>query len=72
MKKVGVAVLGLGVVGGGTCKILIDRKSQIAKEYGVDIDITPYWIECRIELPDLGLICPYLLRILTIYALIQA
>ncbi|MDE6211704.1 MAG: homoserine dehydrogenase [Clostridia bacterium] len=39
MKKVGVAVLGLGVVGGGTCKILIDRKSQIAKEYGVDIDI---------------------------------
>ncbi|MDE7071473.1 MAG: homoserine dehydrogenase [Clostridia bacterium] len=40
MKKVGVAVLGLGVVGGGTCKILIDRKSQIAKEYGVDIDIT--------------------------------
>ena len=29
MKKVGVAVLGLGVVGGGTCKILIDRKSQI-------------------------------------------
>ncbi len=39
MKKVGVAVLGLGVVGGGTCKILIDRKSQIAEEYGVDIEI---------------------------------
>ncbi|MCX4363365.1 MAG: homoserine dehydrogenase, partial [Clostridia bacterium] len=39
MKKVGVAVLGLGVVGGGTCKILIDRRSQIAEEYGVDIDI---------------------------------
>ena len=39
MKKVGVAVLGLGVVGGGTCRILIDRKKQIAEEYGVDIDI---------------------------------
>lgn len=39
MKKVGVAVLGLGVVGGGTCRILIDRKKKIAEEYGVDIDI---------------------------------
>mgnify|MGYP006990134219 CR=1 FL=1 len=33
MKKVGVAVLGLGVVGGGTCKILIDRRSQIAERH---------------------------------------
>lgn len=39
MKKVGVAVLGLGVVGGGTCRIMIDRKKQIAEEYGVDIEI---------------------------------
>ena len=29
MKKVGVAVLGLGVVGGGTCKILMSRRETI-------------------------------------------
>ncbi len=39
MKKVGVAVLGLGVVGGGTCKILMSRRETIKEEYGVDIEI---------------------------------
>ena len=28
MKKVGVAILGLGVVGGGTYKILVDNKEN--------------------------------------------
>ena len=37
MKKVGVAVLGLGVVGGGTCKILMNRREAIKEEYGVDV-----------------------------------
>lgn len=55
MKKVGVAVLGLGVVGGGTCKILIDRKSQIAKEYGVDIDITAVLDRIPERVTELGL-----------------
>lgn len=39
MKKVGVAILGLGVVGGGTARILIDRKEKIKEEYGVDATI---------------------------------
>jgi len=39
MKKVGVAILGMGVVGGGTYKILRDRKQAIAEEYGVDAEV---------------------------------
>lgn len=39
MKKVGVAVLGLGVVGGGTCQILMERRERIKEEYGVDVEI---------------------------------
>ena len=35
MKKAGVAILGMGVVGGGTYKILVDRKQAIMDEYGV-------------------------------------
>ena len=38
MKKVGVAILGMGVVGGGTAQILIERKKQIAEEYGVEVE----------------------------------
>ena len=55
MKKVGVAVLGLGVVGGGTCRILIDRRSQIAKEYGVDIDIAAVLDRVPDRVTELGL-----------------
>lgn len=40
MKKVGVAILGLGVVGGGTYRILQNRREQIKDEYGVDIEVT--------------------------------
>lgn len=39
MKKVGVAILGLGVVGGGTYKILTDRKQAIIDEYGVEVEV---------------------------------
>ena len=39
MKKVGVAILGMGVVGGGTAQILIERKKQIAEEYGVEVEV---------------------------------
>ena len=35
MKKVGIALLGLGVVGSGTYQILQERKEEIAKIYGV-------------------------------------
>ncbi len=39
MKKVGVAILGLGVVGGGTYKILTDKKEFFKKTQGVDVTV---------------------------------
>ncbi len=39
MKKVGVAILGLGVVGGGTYKILTDNKEYFKKTQGLDVTV---------------------------------
>ncbi len=39
MRKVGVAILGLGVVGGGTYKILTEHREMYRKAYGVDIAV---------------------------------
>lgn len=39
MKKIGVAILGLGVVGGGTYKILTEHREFYKKTQGVDIDV---------------------------------
>lgn len=39
MKKIGVALLGLGTVGGGTYRILSKNRETIKKNYGVDIEI---------------------------------
>lgn len=39
MKKVGVAILGLGVVGGGTYKMLCDHREIYKKVHGVDISV---------------------------------
>ena len=55
MKKVGVAVLGLGVVGGGTCKILLDRRARIREEYGVDVEIVAALDRVAQRAVDLGL-----------------
>lgn len=44
MKQVGVAILGLGVVGGGVYKILTDKKEYFKKTQ--DLDIT---VECVME-----------------------
>ena len=44
MKKAGVAILGLGVVGGGTYKILTDNKEYFKKTQGVDVTV-----ECVLE-----------------------
>lgn len=55
MKKVGVAVLGLGVVGGGTCKILLDRREQIKDEYGVDVEIVAVLDRIASRATDIGL-----------------
>ncbi len=39
MKKVGVAILGLGVVGGGTYKILTDNRDYFKKSQEVDVSV---------------------------------
>lgn len=39
MKKVGVAILGLGVVGGGVYKILTEKKEYFKKTQGLDITV---------------------------------
>ncbi|MDE7330097.1 MAG: homoserine dehydrogenase [Clostridia bacterium] len=44
MKKIGVAILGLGVVGGGTYKILTQHREFYKNNHGVDISV-----ECVLE-----------------------
>ncbi|MBD5585011.1 MAG: homoserine dehydrogenase, partial [Clostridia bacterium] len=39
MKKVGVAILGLGVVGGGTYKILTEHRELYRNTHGIDITV---------------------------------
>ncbi len=39
MKKIGVALLGLGVVGGGTYEILRDKREMILENEGLDISV---------------------------------
>ncbi len=39
MKKIGVALLGLGVVGGGTYEILTSKREYIKENDGVDIEV---------------------------------
>lgn len=39
MKKVGVALLGLGVVGGGTYEILTSKREYIKQNDGIDIEV---------------------------------
>ena len=39
MKKIGVALLGLGTVGGGTYRILMNNHDSIMKNDGIDIEI---------------------------------
>ena len=44
MKKAGVAILGLGVVGGGTYQILTEKREYFKKTQGVDLTV-----ECVLE-----------------------
>ena len=39
MKHVGVALLGLGVVGGGTYEILMNKREMIKRNDGVDLEV---------------------------------
>ena len=39
MKKIGVALLGLGVVGGGTYEILRDKREMIKRNERINIEV---------------------------------
>lgn len=39
MEKIGVALLGLGVVGGGTYEILRDKREMIKRNEGIDLEV---------------------------------
>ena len=39
MKKVGVALLGVGVVGGGTYEILTTKRDYIKQNDGIDVEV---------------------------------
>lgn len=39
MKKIGIAILGLGVVGGGTYKILTEHRQKYIGDHGIDITV---------------------------------
>lgn len=55
MKKVGVAILGLGVVGGGTYKILTGHRELYKKHYNVDISVESVLELRRERAKELGL-----------------
>ena len=44
LKRAGVAILGLGVVGGGTYQILTEKREYFKKTQGVDLTV-----ECVLE-----------------------
>ncbi len=53
-KKVGVAILGLGVVGGGTYKTLVDHREFYAKTQNVDIVVESVLDKNLARLKELG------------------
>ncbi len=54
MKKVGIAILGLGVVGGGTYKILTEHNEFYKKNYSVDLTVEAVLERDRQRAKDLG------------------
>jgi hypothetical protein len=55
MKKVGVAILGLGVVGGGTYKILTDNKEYFKKTQKLDITVENVLEKSQERIASLGI-----------------
>lgn len=55
MKKLGVAILGLGVVGGGTYKILTDNKEYFKKTQKLDITVESVLERNKQRAVDLGI-----------------
>ncbi len=53
-KKVGVAILGLGVVGGGTYKTLVDHKEFYLQTQNVDITVETVLDKNLVRLKELG------------------
>jgi len=39
MKKISVGIIGMGIVGSGTAKILLKERERISKQYNVDIEV---------------------------------
>ena len=54
MKKVGVAILGLGVVGGGTYKILTEHREFYQRTQNVDIEVENVLVRNREKARALG------------------
>ena len=54
MKRAGVAILGMGVVGGGTYKILKERRQAIMDEYGVDVEVVAVLDKVPSHVTDAG------------------
>ena len=54
MKKAGVAILGMGFVGGGTYKILAERRQAIIDEYGVDVEVVAVLDKVPARVTDAG------------------
>lgn len=54
MKKVGVAILGLGVVGGGTYKMLTEHREFYKKNHGIDIAVESVLERNRERIISLG------------------
>ncbi len=54
MKKVGVAILGLGVVGGGVYKILTDSREYFKKSQGLDITVENVLEKSEARIKELG------------------
>ena len=55
MKKIGVALLGLGVVGGGTYEILTTKREYILANDGVDIEVKAVLDRNLQRVKDLGI-----------------
>ncbi|MBQ7369781.1 MAG: homoserine dehydrogenase [Clostridia bacterium] len=54
IKKVGVAILGLGVVGGGTYKTLVEHREYYKKTQGVDVSVESVLVRTKQKALDLG------------------
>lgn len=54
MKKVGVAILGLGVVGGGTYQTLVEHREYYRQTQGVDIVVESVLVRSKKRAQELG------------------